>query len=123
MIDSVEGSLDILTQCEIGIIRKRAGESLVQSEIDWELYENTGGNMSTILSKLVAITLFCSSHNSRTINADAKDVSFKDNFTHISKLDTGNYYFDLPRELVATERYLALTRMAYRNKQMQNEGM
>lgn len=127
VIEDLEGSLHPLSQAEILCYRKKAGEMVVSNkkDIDWSAYANTENNMSVLLGKIVSMLAFFRSHEGKIVNRGEKDYhNLEALFTNVIQRNNDQKMFYYEKELVACERYLALTRMAYhrnKNNQAQNE--
>lgn len=123
VIKTLEGSMHKLTQDEIADNRRQAVEGylLNMGDIDWSYYSDTKEHMSQIAGKLAALTMFCGTHDSRVLRKDDNDFDMKDNFYYVSEMADGSCSFDYPRELVALERYLYLTKTAYERNMSKEE--
>ena len=124
IISQIESSLSCISFMKITKLREIAGRQVVndKNSIDWSAYENTEQNMSNLLAKIVSTTLFLSSHDNRTVKTGDRDLADKGNFTYVTNHDDGTYTFQYEKELVAMERYLALTKMTY-HRQMNKQEM
>ena len=124
IIEDIENSLGIISILEMNKLRQIAGRQVVNDKdnIDWSAFNNVEQNMANLLGKIVGVTLFLRSHNSRKVDAEDRSLAMKDGFTYITNHEDGSYTFNYEKELVAMERYLALTKMAY-FRQMNKEEM
>ena len=127
VIGDLESSLSPLSQAEILCYRKKVGEMVVanKKDIDWNVYDNTEHNMSVLLGKIVSMLTFFRSHDGRIVNRSERDYNnLETSFANVVQRNKDQKMFYYEKELVACERFLALTRMAYhrnKNNQAQNE--
>ena len=114
IIDTLESSLHMFSQIQMDRLRLHAGAGVIsnKSDIDWEAFSNIEQNMANVLGKLVGIASFLSTHNSRVVKRGEKDFDMM-GLTHVVRQDENTKSFEYEKELVACERFLALTRMAY----------
>ena len=81
-------------------------------QIDWSSFADTEQNMGNLMGKIVGITSFLSTHNSRTVRRGEKDFDMK-GFDYFEELNPLEKNFDYEKELVAMEQSLNLIRMAH----------